>query len=535
MLTVAEETLQQLAEEHGKQVATHLYGQEINAETYAICKADLLLKGEGDAADNIVGGPEHSTLANDAFPSREFDFMLSNPPYGKSWKSDLERMGGKKGSSDPRFVIEHAGDPEYSLVTRSSDGQMLFLANMLSKMKHGTPLGSRIAEVHNGSSLFTGDAGQGESNIRRWIIENDWLEAIVALPLNMFYNTGIATYVWVLTNRKPEHRKGKVQLIDATPGTSPCARTSARRTASWPRPTSSASATPSSPSRRPSRARSSTTRPSATGRSPSSAPAHRGHRPQPRLQGRGDQEAPGGGRAQRGCPAGHQEDPQEGRRRPAARPVPGHHRRQARRGRVRARHRAARHRADPAPGARRHRRLPRARGPAPRPGRLVPARQRQDRLRDQLHPLLLQAPAHARVRTIRSKFQGRKLHAEVLKYCRSELMQDNYFHAVFEAAKGLAQRIRDLSGEQADGAALVDRVFSVDRPLLAINSLQTETERSEHKGFAALLKGCFAAIRNPLAHEPKILWQGEDDAADYLSLISLVHRKLDDAVRVRTP
>ena len=216
MLTVAEETLQELAAAHGKQVATHLYGQEINAETYAICKADLLLKGEGDAADNIVGGPEHSTLSNDAFPSREFDFMLSNPPYGKSWKSDLERMGGKDGLKDPRFLIEHAGDPEYSLVTRSSDGQMLFLANMLSKMKRGTKLGSRIAEVHNGSSLFTGDAGQGESNIRRWILENDWLEAIVALPLNMFYNTGIATYVWVLTNRKPEHRKGKVQLIDAT-------------------------------------------------------------------------------------------------------------------------------------------------------------------------------------------------------------------------------------------------------------------------------------------------------------------------------
>jgi type I restriction enzyme M protein len=216
MLTVAEETLQELARQHGKQVATHLYGQEINAETYAICKADLLLKGEGDAADNIVGGPEHSTLANDAFPSREFDFMLSNPPYGKSWKSDLERIGGKDGIKDPRFVIEHAGDPEYSLITRSSDGQMLFLANMLSKMKRGTKLGSRIAEVHNGSSLFTGDAGQGESNIRRWIIENDWLEAIVALPLNMFYNTGIATYVWVLTNRKPAHRQGKVQLIDAT-------------------------------------------------------------------------------------------------------------------------------------------------------------------------------------------------------------------------------------------------------------------------------------------------------------------------------
>ena len=216
MLTVAEKTLTQLAEQRGKQVATHLYGQEINSETYAIAKADLLLKGEGEAADNIVGGPEHSTLSNDAFPSREFDFMLSNPPYGKSWKNDLERLGGKAGIKDPRFLLEHGGDAEYSLITRSSDGQMLFLANMLSKMKRDTPLGSRIAEVHNGSSLFTGGAGQGESNIRRWIIENDWLEALVALPLNMFYNTGIATYIWVLTNRKPAHRRGKVQLIDAT-------------------------------------------------------------------------------------------------------------------------------------------------------------------------------------------------------------------------------------------------------------------------------------------------------------------------------
>ena len=217
MLTVAEEVLTQIAGQRGKQVATHLYGQEINSETYAIAKADLLLKGEGEAADNIVGGPEHSTLSNDAFPGREFDFMLSNPPYGKSWKSDLERMGGKKDMRDSRFLIEHADDPEYLLVTRSSDGQMLFLANMLSKMKQDTKLGSRIAEVHNGSSLFTGDAGQGESNIRRWIIENDWLEAIVALPLNMFYNTGIATYIWVLSNRKPEHRQAKVQLIEATP------------------------------------------------------------------------------------------------------------------------------------------------------------------------------------------------------------------------------------------------------------------------------------------------------------------------------
>ncbi|MHB8377259.1 MAG: type I restriction-modification system subunit M [Dehalococcoidia bacterium] len=213
MLTVAEERLAELAAAHGKEVAIHLYGQEVNAETYAITKADLLLKGEGAEAENFVNA---STLSQDGFPAREFDFMLSNPPYGKSWKTDLERMGGKSDMRDPRYVIEHAGDPEYSLVTRSSDGQLMFLVNMLAKMKHGTALGSRIAEVHNGSSLFTGDAGQGESNIRRWIIENDWLEAIIALPLNMFYNTGIATYVWVLTDRKPERRRGRVQLIDAT-------------------------------------------------------------------------------------------------------------------------------------------------------------------------------------------------------------------------------------------------------------------------------------------------------------------------------
>lgn len=138
--------------------------------------------------------------------------------------------------------------------------------------------------------------------------------------------------------------------------------------------------------------------------------------------------------------------------------------------------------------------------------------------------------AERRVRTIRSKFQGRRLHAEVVKYCRSELMQENYFHAVFEAAKGLAQRIRDMTGVQADGASLIDRVFAIERPLLALNTLRTEAEKSEHKGFSALLKGCFAAVRNPLAHEPKILWEGEDDAADYLSLISLLHRKLDQCV-----
>ena len=224
MLTIAERTLHDIATPREQQVSTHLYGQEINSETYAICKADLLLRGEKDADANIVGGPQHSTLSNDAFGNHTFDFMLSNPPYGKSWKTDLDRMGGRSDMTDPRFVIQHAEDPEYSLITRVNDGQMMFLANMLSKMKHDTPFGSRIAEVHNGSSLFTGDAGQGESNIRRWIIENDWLEAIVALPLNMFYNTGIATYVWVLTNRKAKQRQGHIQLIDATKWFTPLRR-----------------------------------------------------------------------------------------------------------------------------------------------------------------------------------------------------------------------------------------------------------------------------------------------------------------------
>jgi len=222
MLTVAEDTLSELTE--GKKITTHLYGQEINAETFAIAKADLILKGDGRAADNIKGGPEFSTLSNDAFANMEFDFMLSNPPYGKSWKTDQERMGGAKKITDPRFIVDHAGDSEYSLVTRSSDGQMLFLANLIAKMKHNTVTGSRVAEIHNGSSLFTGDAGQGESNIRRYVIENDLLEAIVALPLNLFYNTGIATYIWVLSNRKQERREGKVQLIDATKWSSPLSK-----------------------------------------------------------------------------------------------------------------------------------------------------------------------------------------------------------------------------------------------------------------------------------------------------------------------
>jgi type I restriction enzyme M protein len=213
MLTVAEQTLQELAAVYKKEVAIHLYGQETQPETYAILKADLLLKGEGAEAENMKFG---STLSADGLTSNEFDFMLSNPPYGKSWKSDQERMGGKGEIRDHRFVIQYKDDPEYKMITRSSDGQMLFLVNKLSKMKNKTALGSRIAQVHNGSSLFTGDAGQGESNIRRWIIENDWLEAVIALPENMFYNTGIATYIWLLSNRKTAARKGKVQLIDAS-------------------------------------------------------------------------------------------------------------------------------------------------------------------------------------------------------------------------------------------------------------------------------------------------------------------------------
>lgn len=218
MLTIAEERLLELAEKHNKQVSINLFGQEINPETYAITKADMLLKGEGEQADNIKLG---STLSDDQHATKYFDFMLSNPPYGKSWKTDMDRLGGKGDISDTRFVVSHKDEIELKMIPRSSDGQLLFLANKISKMKHNTELGSRIVEVHNGSSLFTGDAGQGESNLRRYIIENDWLEAIVALPENMFYNTGIATFIWIVTNRKAAHRQGKVQLIDATSMKSP--------------------------------------------------------------------------------------------------------------------------------------------------------------------------------------------------------------------------------------------------------------------------------------------------------------------------
>lgn len=213
MLTVAQDRLLTLAKRRGKKVSIHLFGQEINPETYAICKADMLLKGDGDQAEHISYG---STLSNDGNPTRQFDFMLSNPPYGKSWKTDAEKMGGKKEILDTRFNAYLEGGEEMAMLPRTSDGQLLFLLNNVAKMKKDTELGSRIAEVHNGSSIFTGDAGSGESNARRFLVENDLVEAIIAVPENMFYNTGIGTFIWILSNRKEERRKGKIQLIDAT-------------------------------------------------------------------------------------------------------------------------------------------------------------------------------------------------------------------------------------------------------------------------------------------------------------------------------
>ncbi|MBB3545483.1 class I SAM-dependent DNA methyltransferase [Rhizobium sp. BK399] len=194
----------------------YLYGKEINDETYAICKSDMMIKGNNP--ENIKVG---STLSTDEFSGHRFDFMLSNPPYGKSWSSELKYIKDGKDVIDPRFQVEltdYWGNKETVDATpRSSDGQLLFLMEMVGKMKPiaNSVIGSRIASVHNGSSLFTGDAGSGESNIRRYIIENDMLETIIQLPNNLFYNTGITTYIWLVTNTKPEARRGRVQLIDA--------------------------------------------------------------------------------------------------------------------------------------------------------------------------------------------------------------------------------------------------------------------------------------------------------------------------------
>ncbi|MGD0961076.1 MAG: class I SAM-dependent DNA methyltransferase, partial [Methylomonas sp.] len=218
MLTESQDFIADPEGEIKAKAGVYLYGKEVNPETYAICKSDMMIKGNDP--ENILFG---STLATNDFSGKRFDFMLTNPPYGKSWKTEQKSKVEGKDVLDYRFQVnlsDYGGErfDFYPAIPRSSVGQLLFLMEMVDKMKRKTdsPLGSRIASVHNGSSLFTGDAGSGESNIRRHIIENDYLEAIIQFPNNLFYNTGITTYVWVLSNHKSEQRQGKVQLIDAS-------------------------------------------------------------------------------------------------------------------------------------------------------------------------------------------------------------------------------------------------------------------------------------------------------------------------------
>lgn len=203
MLTIAKEEMLAI----NPKLNVYLYGQEVNPETFAVCKSDLYMKSaDGRDAENIAFG---STLSKDAHVNETFDYQLANPPYGKEWKKDQQAVEAEAEKANGRFS---AGTP------RISDGQMLFLQHMLSHMSPSTDAqgGGRVAIVMNDSPLFTSDAGSGESEIRRWILENDWLEAIVALPEQLFYNTGIATYIWILSNHKEKKRAGKVQLIDAT-------------------------------------------------------------------------------------------------------------------------------------------------------------------------------------------------------------------------------------------------------------------------------------------------------------------------------
>jgi type I restriction enzyme M protein len=182
-----------------KDVNFKLYGQELNPQTYSICKSDFMISGEN---------PEYiqlgSSLSSDKFEGKKFDYMVTNPPFGVSWKTEEEFIKNEERNPLGRFSV---GTP------RTSDGSLLFLQHMISKME---TTGSRIGIVFNGSPLFTGDSGSGESNIRRWIIENDWLECVVGLPDQMFFNTGISTYIWIVSNKKSKKRKGKVQLIDGS-------------------------------------------------------------------------------------------------------------------------------------------------------------------------------------------------------------------------------------------------------------------------------------------------------------------------------
>ncbi len=207
MLTISKE---HILSDINPDAKVYLYGQELNPQTYAIAKSDILIKGEN--ADLIKGGSgehsEDSTLSNDQFFDKTFDYVIANPPYGVDWKKDKDAVEAEAARGEAgRFP---AGTPAVS------DAQLLFLQHMISKMRPAHEGGGRVAVVHNGSPLFTGAAGSGPSEIRRWVLENDYLEAIIALPTNMFYNTGIATYIWVLTNRKTAARKGKVQLINAS-------------------------------------------------------------------------------------------------------------------------------------------------------------------------------------------------------------------------------------------------------------------------------------------------------------------------------
>lgn len=218
ILTIAQEEIERIANEEGKRVRTSIFGQELQPDTYATCKADLMISGNINKFSYRLGTVDHqyiafgSTISQDGHAGEKFDFCISNPPFGTPWKEELKNwgLGDKKEATDPRFF-----DGATSFIPDIGDCQMLFLANNISRMKD-TPLGTRIVEVHNGSSLFTGKAGGGESNLRKYIIENDLLEAIIQMPDNDFYNTKIATYIWIITNRKDQKRKGKVQLIDAS-------------------------------------------------------------------------------------------------------------------------------------------------------------------------------------------------------------------------------------------------------------------------------------------------------------------------------
>ena len=227
ILTIAQERIEEIARARGKEIQTLIYGQELTPETYATCKADLMVSGNIQSFQYLNGAGQEreyisfgSTISQDGHAGETFDFCISNPPFGTPWKEDLKRRGlsdkEKNDFADARFRHISADGVLTSFLPDIGDCQMLFLANNVSRMQDDTPLGTRIVEIHNGSSLFTGDAGSGASNLRRHIIENDLLEAVVAMPEKEFYNTGIGTFVWVVTNRKEARRRGKVQLIDAT-------------------------------------------------------------------------------------------------------------------------------------------------------------------------------------------------------------------------------------------------------------------------------------------------------------------------------